>query len=60
MPDPTDLPGGCPFHPRCNYATDLCAQRKPVTTYLSDSHYVECLAYEQDTGVKVNIEERER
>jgi len=60
MPDPTDLPSGCPFHPRCNYATELCATRKPATTSLTDTHYVECLAYEADTGVSVNIEERER
>jgi peptide/nickel transport system ATP-binding protein len=24
-PDPADLPGGCPFHPRCDRATDECA-----------------------------------
>ena len=23
-PDPTDLPSGCPFQPRCPYATDEC------------------------------------
>jgi len=60
MPDPTDLPSGCPFHPRCDYATELCATRKPATIHLTDTHYVECLAYEADTGVVVNIEERER
>ncbi len=60
MPDPMDLPEGCPFHPRCNYAKEICSQRKPITTYLSDSHYVECLAYEKGTGVQVNIEECER
>ena len=60
MPDPTDLPSGCPFHPRGDYATELCATRKPATTSLTDTHYVECLAYEADTGVSVNIEERER
>jgi peptide/nickel transport system ATP-binding protein len=33
-PDPADLPGGCPFHPRCNSATDECAtldvRRRPA------------------------------
>ena len=24
MPDPTDLPKGCPFHPHCSYATEEC------------------------------------
>jgi peptide/nickel transport system ATP-binding protein len=23
-PDPTDLPAGCPFHPRCDRAIDIC------------------------------------
>jgi peptide/nickel transport system ATP-binding protein len=23
-PDPTDLPSGCPFHPRCDRAIDIC------------------------------------
>jgi peptide/nickel transport system ATP-binding protein len=23
-PDPTDLPTGCPFHPRCDRAIDIC------------------------------------
>ncbi|MCL2670374.1 MAG: ABC transporter ATP-binding protein [Syntrophaceae bacterium] len=60
MPDPTDLPAGCPFHPRCIYAGELCSQRKPAVTYLSDTHYVECLAYEEGTGVTADIKERER
>lgn len=25
-PDPTSLPGGCPFHPRCDYADEECRQ----------------------------------
>ena len=44
MPDPTDLPSGCPFHPRCAYCTELCKTRRPVETRLSDTHTVACLA----------------
>ena len=51
MPDPTDLPSGCPFHPRCAYCTELCKTRRPVETRLSDTHTVACLAYEEGTGV---------
>lgn len=51
MPDPTNLPTGCPFHPRCKYATELCAKRAPEKTQLSDTHSVRCLAYEEGTGV---------
>lgn len=53
MPDPTNLPSGCPFHPRCKYATEACAQRTPVKTQLSDTHSVCCLAYEEGTGVTI-------
>ncbi|MBE5957091.1 MAG: ABC transporter ATP-binding protein [Lachnospiraceae bacterium] len=55
MPDPTDLPSGCPFHPRCKYATELCAKRKPVKTQLSPTHTVCCLGYEEDTDVILNL-----
>lgn len=53
MPDPTNLPSGCPFHPRCKYATEECAKRMPVKTQLSDTHSVCCLAYEEGTGVTI-------
>ena len=53
MPDPTNLPEGCPFHPRCGYCTELCKTRRPVETRLSDTHTVACLAYEEGTGVSL-------
>lgn len=43
MPDPTNLPKGCPFYPRCNYATERCRQEMPEKTVLSDTHYVYCI-----------------
>ena len=30
MPDPSNLPEGCKFHPRCPYATERCSQRDPA------------------------------
>ncbi len=41
-PDPTDLPEGCPFHPRCKHATDACKHGPiaPVTT--ADGHMCRC------------------
>ena len=51
MPDPTDLPSGCTFHPRCKYCKDICKSRVPAVTKLSDTHMVACLAYEEGTGV---------
>ena len=46
MPDPMDLPEGCPFSPRCTYAEDLCHTQKPVKTALAgDNHMVKCHIY---------------
>ncbi len=53
MPDPTNLPSGCPFHPRCKYCKDICTSRQPAMTHLSDTHTVCCLAYEKGTGVSL-------
>jgi peptide/nickel transport system ATP-binding protein len=32
MPDPSRLPAGCVFHPRCPYRADICARQKPRIT----------------------------
>ena len=53
MPDPTNLPGGCPFHPRCVYCQEICKSRVPAQTALSSTHTVSCLAYEEGTGVSL-------
>jgi len=42
MPDPSDLPSGCPFHPRCPYATERCAREHPEMTEVSPGHLVRC------------------
>lgn len=35
-------PGGCPFHPRCPYAMNVCAQEAPPITTLSEQHQAAC------------------
>lgn len=47
MPDPTNIPSGCPFHPRCPDAIEICSQRKPQNTEIEDGHFVKCLLYEE-------------
>jgi peptide/nickel transport system ATP-binding protein len=42
MPDPTKLPSGCAFSPRCGCASDICSQEKPPRIYLNEHHYAEC------------------
>lgn len=47
MPDPVDLPSGCPFHPRCPNCMEACKSRIPVKTQVTPGHYVRCLLYEE-------------
>ncbi|NYB75287.1 ABC transporter ATP-binding protein [Sedimentibacter hydroxybenzoicus DSM 7310] len=42
MPDPSDLPTGCKFHPRCPYAVDRCSKEEPESKEISDGHMVKC------------------
>ena len=48
MLDPTEEPAGCPFAPRCTYATDECFQSKPPLIEFSDTHYCECHRYKDE------------
>jgi len=50
MPDPSNLPTGCPFHPRCPNAMEICKSRAPVNTEIEPGHFVRCLLYESKTG----------
>ena len=42
MPDPTKLPSGCCFHPRCPYATENCSRSAPGMTEVGPGHFVAC------------------
>ena len=48
MPDPTDLPPGCVFAPRCSYAGEECAKRRPELASVSPTHRVACCAYARE------------
>ena len=43
MPDPTALPPGCPFAPRCNYATAACSEAVPDLADRGNGHLVRCI-----------------
>lgn len=49
MPDPTNLPPGCAFAPRCPYAIDACREKIPplTPTVGSEHHRVACTRYEE-------------
>jgi peptide/nickel transport system ATP-binding protein len=42
VPNPASPPSGCYFHPRCRYATDLCARERPTLNEVSPGHSVAC------------------
>ncbi|MDO4355244.1 MAG: ABC transporter ATP-binding protein [Clostridia bacterium] len=41
-PDPSDLPQGCSFHPRCPYATEACHGEHVQLKNLGDGHLCRC------------------
>lgn len=42
MPDPTDLPKGCRFSPRCPYAQDICHEKACGMKEYEPNHFVDC------------------
>ncbi len=45
QPDPTNIPRGCRFHPRCLQATATCGESTPPRR-VKDAHEVECVLAE--------------
>ena len=45
IPNPLDLPIGCPFQNRCAYCREICTQTKPQLKEVSSEHYVACHLY---------------
>ena len=43
MPDPSDLPPGCPFAPRCNHVCPECSETVPVLKEVSPGHFSGCI-----------------
>ena len=50
MPDPMNLPSGCPFHPRCDDARDQCSKQVPGRAELEGGHFVKCLLFNKNRG----------
>ena len=45
LPDPTNPPSGCPFHPRCPYSDMKCLEEKPDLKQVSNgpaNHFAAC------------------
>ncbi|GAU79782.1 ABC transporter ATP-binding protein [Fusibacter sp. 3D3] len=46
MPDPTQLPEGCKFKPRCPHAMTICDQNPPLIK-MSETHEIKCHLFNQ-------------
>lgn len=44
MPEPTDLPKGCKFSPRCPFSMDICKKEAPPN-YYEGTHRIMCFLY---------------
>ena len=49
MPDPTDLPSGCPFNPRCPRKCERCEKEAPKNVEVTPGHFVRCHLYDTKT-----------
>jgi peptide/nickel transport system ATP-binding protein len=45
-PDPSELPEGCYFSPRCPYATETCKKMQPEMLALDGTHQCRCMNLE--------------
>jgi peptide/nickel transport system ATP-binding protein len=41
-PSLSNLPAGCPFHPRCPHVMDICTQQMPEFTQVDSNHKAAC------------------
>ena len=57
MPDPSNLPQGCKFSPRCPYATKECLEKPAVLTEVEPGHFVQCYHHGCMKKEKSRIEE---
>jgi peptide/nickel transport system ATP-binding protein/oligopeptide transport system ATP-binding protein len=46
VPDPYNLPKGCPFEPRCPHAMDICREQMPPLKEYKSAHKAACWLYE--------------
>lgn len=46
MPEPTALPDGCKFHPRCPHCTEACKSGE-IATVRAGTHQIKCSLYQE-------------
>jgi len=50
IPDYTEAPGGCRFHPRCKHAMAVCCETAPSAVEWASDHEISCHLYERSQG----------
>lgn len=48
-PNLLSIPTGCPFHPRCPFATELCSRENPPLVDIGGTHFTACHHYDKIT-----------
>ena len=54
VPSPIDPPSGCPFHPRCPRAMDVCRLERPPLERIRPGHDTACHLYDGDRKTVVD------
>jgi oligopeptide/dipeptide ABC transporter ATP-binding protein len=49
-PDPSRIPPGCPFAPRCPEAIDACRAAVPLSVAVASDHAVRCIRHDDPAG----------
>lgn len=54
VPNPSEMPRGCAFHPRCSESMDICLEQMPDLLQAKPQHMVRCWLYQEEKagGVK--------
>ena len=47
VPSPANPPSGCPFHPRCPHAAEVCEGELPPMEEMAPGHLVRCCKWEE-------------
>ena len=56
VPNILNLPEGCRFVDRCDYAQDICFSSRPADEYIKDNHMVSCFLHKRIEDEKCSIE----
>ena len=55
VPNILNLPKGCRFVYRCDYAQDICFSSRPADEYIKDNHMVSCFLHKRIEDEKCSI-----